>query len=349
MPSFSCALCPVILMSRRGLSIHMQKVHRDAPKVLRCTKCDFVTEDRNDHVRHRRSHEQKKLPKAAAKFTKCDACEYVATSVRELYKHRREVHPDVDRVHVCRDCGFRAYTRSRLLKHRVEHDGRSTRCDVCGFVLKSVRLLQVHKKIVHCPPSFTCDICGEKFRRPHQLRNHQKRMHARKKEEKCTRCGLELYTKNELKIHMKQKHYGKFFKCHVCHKAFPRSTERLRHIKAVHMKYRPFSCDLCDYRTNERRNLNRHLLSMHNRVVPAASYVKCEHCRGQFVSRRYLRMHITMKHADVAAIRCELCDFETKERFELERHHSANHVINTRDQIYAVPPVESTLPDDFMA
>ncbi|XP_014292097.1 transcriptional repressor CTCFL isoform X4 [Halyomorpha halys] len=64
----------------------------------------------------------------------------------------------------------------------------------------------------------------------------------------------------------------KKFHCWICDHCSKRSADLFRHVKEVHLKYRPYLCGICGYRTCRTHTLRVHMLTVHKEIKN-----KCHH------------------------------------------------------------------------
>lgn len=106
--------------------------------------------------------------------------------------------------------------------------------------------------------SLTCTQCGKKLSNRVTLEKH---MNLHLGTFSCEICGKCFSKKKSLDIHM-DNHEGKKVntaKCNVCDKSFYDNSSLNKHVKAVHMDYKPHTCPECERCFSERKTLTEHL------------------------------------------------------------------------------------------
>lgn len=106
--------------------------------------------------------------------------------------------------------------------------------------------------------------------------------------------------------------------CHICDKVFANKNFLQRHIQSVHERVVKAKCDVCDKTFTDTSNYKQHLL-IHSGVK---SYI-CQICGKGFVQPQGLRMHMP-SHSNDYPFSCNLCSkkFRRKQHFEL---HMVKH------------------------
>lgn len=120
--------------------------------------------------------------------------------------------------------------------------------------------------------SLKCLLCGKSFAKKITLKMH---MNIHRGTYTCKICGKCFATNNSLKAHV-DNHEGRKVKtavCNVCDKVFYDASSVNKHVKTVHMDYRPYSCTECDQRFSETKTLNEHM-RVHTGERPFACEVK---------------------------------------------------------------------------
>ncbi|CAH1392143.1 unnamed protein product [Nezara viridula] len=66
----------------------------------------------------------------------------------------------------------------------------------------------------------------------------------------------------------------KIFQCRICDHSTKRSSDMSRHIKEVHLKYRPYRCGICGYRTYRTYTLRVHMQTVHRVIKSHCRHIK---------------------------------------------------------------------------
>lgn len=129
-------------------------------------------------------------------------------------------------------------------------------CHLCGKVLATRNVYQLHMRSHSGEKPFSCDQCGHKFSQKTSLTRHI-RSHTGERPFPCEVCGKRFADKERIKIHMRTHTGEKPFSCEVCGKRFSQKSTVKRHM-SVHTGAKPFQCPTCGKGFANRGNLNAH-------------------------------------------------------------------------------------------
>ncbi|XP_052745805.1 zinc finger protein 271-like [Bicyclus anynana] len=291
---------------RRGSHYTHLRTHR--PPTHACTHCDYRTNNKYDLAKHLLIH-------AGESTRACvRACVRVTLSVHRgsHYTHLRTHRPP---THACTHCDYRTNNKYDLAKHLLIHAGESTRACVraCVRVTLSVHRGSHYRHLrTHRPPTHACTHCDYRTNNKYDLakhllihavhrgshythlRTHRPPTHA------CTHCDYRTNNKYDLAKHLLI-HAGESTR--ACVRACVRVTLSVhRGSHYTHLRtHRPptHACTHCDYRTNNKYDLAKHLL------------IHAVH-RGSHYT--HLRTHRPPTHA------CTHCDYRTNNKYDLAKH-----------------------------
>lgn len=99
---------------------------------------------------------------------------------------------------------------------------------------------------------------------------------------------------------------------------------------------RPFRCSQCDRAFRERGNLNKHVLSVHQKQKSHT----CAQCGKSFAFRDGLLRHISHVHQNERRYTCEICQRQFKQLSHLAKHRKSIHKIDPWQVIWS-PELES--------
>ena len=137
----------------------------------------------------------------------------------------------------CDKCEYIANLEENLRKHKQRiHDHElkveQHNCMECNYSSKYSRTLNAHVKTVHRGIRYDCHLCDHKSTRKAHLKEHIARRHGTESESyQCNTCEFQGKTESGLAMHTYQKHSGNIFKC-----------------------------EECDYQSDSRQKLSRHVM-----------------------------------------------------------------------------------------
>ena len=169
---------------------------------------------------------------------------------------------------------------------------------------------------------FKCDHCEKTFTRRQSLKEHLN-LHTRKCH-KCPHCAKVFTRADKLKIHQVSQHpehsnpgevaLSRIHKCDSCDMSFAYKSYLTAHVKIVHEKAKPFSCETCGKKFAKRHRLNEHL-PIHSGEKP----FKCHLCKNAFSRKQSLKNHMKY-HTGENLFPCDVCGQEFNVRMHLIEH-----------------------------
>ena len=82
-----------------------------------------------------------------------------------------------------------------------------------------------------------------------------------------------------------------------------------------------YLCDLCDYKTNHKKQVLMHKITVHVKLK-----FECDICENSFSDPRSLRKHKTVRHVGVK-YECDQCDRSTATAYSLATHRRRKHSV----------------------
>ncbi|KAL7742957.1 hypothetical protein ACLKA6_014121 [Drosophila palustris] len=271
-------------------------------KCGQCGHCFAHSLTLDAHVR--KVHEGSKRP------FKCDRCDKSYSFMGGLYTHIKEIHGTQARSYPCDHpgCG-RVYISSiamqkhKRLKHSSPHSQQPLRkyvCEQCGATFNQTANLKYHRRTKHPTAQEAaenardserhyCDICQKHFHSRYTLKYHTMQQHSESSgvagQHECQVCGRRMAKRFMLVQHMLM-HTADKMPCEHCGRLFARKFELEAHIRAVHLKLKPFDCKYCSESFASRKTL-RHHEYIHTGEKP---YV-CDICGQAFRQQTCLKNH----------------------------------------------------------
>jgi len=254
--------CPTCgkMISRKHWREHKLIHDQETAEKLMCDKCDYTTFSQvrmKSHyvVNHGpknfscdicgKSFGTKAILKGHIVGThneelKCDLCDYTTTNSFALEKHKSTRHRENVNF-VCTLCPFETQNQSSLLTHYSDFHGieekvpkktkKNYDCDLCDFKGNGKNVLRVHKEVNHLGIKYPCE-----------------------------QCDFISTTKGSLKRHVEQRHLGIKHPCKFCDFQASTKSSCRQHMYTKHPnEYIIYSCHLCNYKTENKDLLHRHL------------------------------------------------------------------------------------------
>ena len=130
-----------------------------------------------------------------------------------------------------------------------------------GYVYSDLTALKMHYYRCHREETVICTNCGDSFRNSMTYKSHTRDCHVLKKE--CDLCGGMAF--KYIRLHMKHYHREKKIKCQVdgCSRSFTETQDLKKHTRIVHLKEKPFPCDICGTKMAQFINLKDHRIKVH--------------------------------------------------------------------------------------
>ena len=112
------------------------------------------------------------------------------------------------------------------------------------------------------------------------------------------------------------------YKCDVCSSTFSEKKNLKRHLETVHLKHRPYQCEKCNFTTPHNSTLLNHKIAFHEGLKPH----KCSRCNYASSYKKNLKRHIIVVHDKLKTHKCEMCSYKSAEKIHLKRHVSSVHL-----------------------
>ncbi|XP_053688247.1 zinc finger and BTB domain-containing protein 14-like [Sabethes cyaneus] len=221
----------------------------------------------------------------------------------------------------CPKCKYSTHYALNFQTHQLLHIKRENRryaCKQpgCPEVFLTNRQRNNHYGQFHKP--LVCDTCGKQFPTPKALTMHKER-HLNLMNHYCSFCGKGHNTKNDLRIHINNRHNAThFFSCETCGLQFKRKSVLNDHV-IIHTNKKDFKCDKCDKEFMLLSALKKHCKTVHDKVRYA-----CELCDESYCRRKKLKDHIEYVHGIQSRFVCDIC-LQMFDNQDLLDKHKARH------------------------
>ena len=150
-----------------------------------------------------------------------------------------------------------------LRNHRKKHITETFHCTACGVQTSSLDELRDHSKI-HGTDTFPCNQCDyevkeKKLLDKHKIVDHFEIVYV------CDLCDFSTQCEDELNTHMSTVHNRTKLCCKTCQKTFKTVLLLKEHNQMEHLTPPSFPCDQCKFKADTVSNLDKHILSHHER------------------------------------------------------------------------------------
>ena len=268
---YKCTHCDYSSSKMHRTKIHME-IHK-SESLLKCGLCSFVCRSQNNLSNHYSSH--KRGSSTIQKYT-CSKCSYVTKYKSLIILHIRVKH-FIPAHHTFTRSHLKGKNKNLIstLNYTQSHQ-TLLRCSYCSFetddgtkmVEHSNNHTDVNSKV------YQCRECWYSTNDPNCYRGHMG-IHSNWRPHKCMSCSFSCKRRYSLRRHQKTVHASgrKLLQCPLC--SYVNVNEHLitSHYKTQHGRTRLYSCDVCDYKSYTKRNLELHSV-IHSSDRPH----KCSEC-----------------------------------------------------------------------
>jgi len=118
----------------------------------------------------------------------------------------------------------------------------------------------------------------------------------------CKKCCIFFNEEYSFVKHCKEVH-DNHFSCHLCEFVHKRFSKLIDHRGRVHGIGDDIKCEVCDYSTKVKGDMNLHIKRMHSGI-----FYKCDKCDYKAREKNLLKQHIAFKHDNIV-YHCDQCTF----------------------------------------
>lgn len=268
----------------------------------------------------------------------CESCGLVYQRYELLKEHMISNHSSKASF-MCHICNRLYPNRQHLAKHMKRHLSQPKDEDdnFDKDLVKRCKYIKVHPH--RPTSNLTCDICKKVLSSYYSMKEHMRSRHSRKAKVKhaCSKCKKLFVSKKRLKKHKETKHSDlpaeavkskieKKHICSVCGRLFPDKSKMIAHEK-THFGIMT-SCEICNKTFLHKNYLRKHIKSVHARERPFSCNI--DGCEWTFAYPQCLKRHQARRHGMVTNRNaCPICSKEFPEStYHLKRHLKA-HANNT--------------------
>ncbi|XP_046581378.1 zinc finger protein 236-like isoform X2 [Haliotis rubra] len=285
--AFSCLKCSLTFRQKIHLERHIKYKHEE--KQIKCPFCDYMCANENPDlkVHIKRKHLPGDSPDGTINTFTCEECNLVTVSKRDLKQHMKFHRNGPELKLFCEHCSFVTDCESRLRRHGLIHTKEKPfQCGLCLY-----RGSQKEHVLRHMRSQHNIDVLR---RRRKPLSNESPPVE-----------GSQVAMKDISKL-IDRTDYStkdKIFACKHCTMKFSKLINLYKHLHTQHRNIMPsereddFSCVVCDFHTNTKKNLLVHMRK-HNMMdhTPPSHLYSCVLCRYTNPKRRNLFQHMRKKH-----------------------------------------------------
>jgi len=210
--------------------------------------------------------------------------------------------------------------------HQSASADQQFKCLFCKKVFKQQYTYNKHLNLLHKNKAILCKFtqCFAVFRTKQSLGEHLKQKHLLaegKKPIECKVCKIWFFSKNYLKIHIKNQHGIKIknkisVECEFCTETFESKAKLCHHTKENHKEAIECRLKPCYLYFKSKEEMEKHFTNAH--------VIKCKICNSCFSSKTSYTYHLKKLHLEN---RCKFhnCSFYGESKDELEKHLKEKH------------------------
>lgn len=320
---FECLICKQNFNTQPMLIIHIKSQHHTEKPYL-CVQCPKTFIRRSDLRKHVFVH-------AGIRLFNCNLCTKSFTRSTNLTKHKRS-HETVSKSYCCMLCPKAFHSNDLLSRHMEIHMNRNSfNCKFCNLVFTQRNELEIHQRNHIAPsqpqsssasnlstselPSIipiqplgfynqipleqqqsssvyekqnTSFFYNQKSANSDEVKNEYPIMNqllSKFNPYKCDRCTESYSTIQQLQTHQSMYH-SKNFTCTLCNLSYYKKKELDRHILSIHSDIK-FNCSKCSKSFSRKDKLLRH-----EKVHLIPQFYNCAHCAAVFIRKPLLDLHM---------------------------------------------------------
>ncbi|CRK98104.1 CLUMA_CG011472, isoform A [Clunio marinus] len=360
-PSFDCKFCQTKnLTSLQQLKVHCVQEH--GIKKFKCFHCNHSFNTTSEIDFHLKKHHEKSLNKKnyitrnyaiPNENISCSLCSRIFARTESVKRHIQLVHNMKRQTLYCDQCS-ESFIDSRTLRNHIaknhphlDNDDKkrvvcrrkttkAIACEACGDIVYGKTELLIHRWNKHINmrivdrTNFHCLICEQVLSCRLSALRHHKQVHENGKKllRKCGECNAEFKRFIDFKAHVDKIHNNSFI-CLICGIKFNSSIELFMHNKkhrTVPDEEKPYSCDLCDFRSQQKITMANHMVKIHG-ATPKECSATCEICGAFFKNFTSFNVHkrehhLATKHTSYQCVYCPKSYYNLRDFRDHEFSHT---------------------------
>uniref|UniRef100_T1HAD8 C2H2-type domain-containing protein n=1 Tax=Rhodnius prolixus TaxID=13249 RepID=T1HAD8_RHOPR len=224
-----------------------------------CPNCDYYTQNPRFYLYH-----QKQVHKEKIKIYECPNCLYASKHSQKLQRH-------VHMVHIMGSGKRRALKPRKLMPTPVQQQIATQQPQQQPQPQQQQQQLIFEAEEADEEPEptyaedgsqiFKCSVCGEICKTENQLARHERQIHLKRKFYRCAKCNYVTHMKARYTKHVKY-HSMPMIKCDLCDFKTPYKWNLDRHNKN-HTGDGAFKCSLCNFTADIKQSLTVHEMNHH--------------------------------------------------------------------------------------
>lgn len=219
-----------------------------------CVTCHFFTQNPRHYLYHLRDVHKEKV-----KIYECSNCLYASKHFQKLLRHVKMVHAATDAAEIV-ETQHRQKVRRKRKRPDVEPEEEEEELDNEDTVLNGGD--DGAGDDVNKPTSdLKCSLCPFTTKHQGQLTRHEKQEHIKTKFFRCSKCSYVTHIKARFTKHVKY-HSMPMIKCDLCDFRTPYKWNLDRHYKN-HNGHGAFRCSACNFTADIKQSLTVHEMNHH--------------------------------------------------------------------------------------
>ena len=243
----------------------------------------------------------------------------------------------------------------------IKYSGIPLTCKVCkkDLLFHHAYHFEYHDKCRFCKPSWykykaktgtelkslekdedsyfktVCPHCDKQFMRVNEARRHIQNEHEGHHPFKCSKCDKVFNSAGGKEYHETFKHSTptQTVSGNICKKNFLSEVTLKAHLKYAHSEIKSESCNHCEAKFKEKKNLRVHLQNIHGVSQMKENYCessdkdifKCDKCDTEFSNKKNFDAHMRRQHQDAEIYECDKCQSKFSHKRTLVAHVKAKH------------------------
>ncbi|KAF2896897.1 hypothetical protein ILUMI_09284 [Ignelater luminosus] len=229
------------------------------------------------------SGDDKDLPECKIRRNySCGSCDYFTQNPRHFLYHLRDEHKEKVRIYECPNCLYASKHFQKLLRHSKMVHGGTDGVEVPDFVRSKSKKRKMPEEEPDEPLDDSMDV-DEGEEEPEGSNSDKAVL-------KCSLCAFTARSQPQLTKHEREEHIKtKFFRCTKCTYVTHMKARFTKHVKYHSMPM--IKCDMCDFRTPYKWNLDRHCKNHNGRGA-----FRCSACNFTADIKQSLTVHEMNHH-----------------------------------------------------